>query len=341
MMNTVDNFLEINELEIGYKYRRKSNIVLSKINLTTRRGEFICLLGKNGSGKSTFLRTLAGMQKELNGSILLNRQPLSNFGNREKAKKIAVVLTERLQIGAMRGYDIVEFGRYPHTGWVGKLTPTDHEKVKQCLEDVDATHLANREINQLSDGERQRLIIARALAQEPELMLLDEPSSFLDAPGKIELAILLRDLAYKRNITVIAATHDLDISLRTSDRIWLINENHEVENGSPEDLIANNSIAKAFSGEKTKFNNSKRTFDPDAKSLNKAYVKGKGQSFELALSALERSGWQIVLSPNEAQIQVTIISNGQWKVMADNFETTGDNFAELSSAARKLKDHAL
>ena len=106
-------------------------------------------------------------------------------------------------------------------------------------------------------------------------------------------------------------------------------------------MIANNSIAKAFSGEKTKFNNSKRTFDPDAKSLNKAYVKGKGQSFELALSALERSGWQIVLSPNEAQIQVTIISNGQCKVMADNFETTGDNFAELSSAARKLKDHAL
>ena len=106
-------------------------------------------------------------------------------------------------------------------------------------------------------------------------------------------------------------------------------------------MIANNSIAKAFSGEKTKFNNSKRTFDPDAKSLNKAYVKGKGQFFELALSALERSGWQIVLSPNEAQIQVTIISNGQWKVMADNFETTGENFAELASAARKLKDHAL
>jgi len=264
-MNTVDSFLQINDLEIGYKYRRKSNVVLSKINLTTRRGEFICLLGKNGSGKSTFLRTLAGMQKELNGTILLNRQPLSNFGNREKAKKIAVVLTERLQIGAMRGYDIVEFGRYPHTGWVGKLTAADHAIVKQCLEDVGAIHLANREINQLSDGERQRLIIARALAQEPELMLLDEPSSFLDAPGKIELAILLRDLAYKRNITVIAATHDLDISLRTSDTIWLITENHKVENGSPEDLIANNSIAKAFSGDKTKFNNSKRTFEPDEK----------------------------------------------------------------------------
>ena len=341
MMNTIDIFLEINELEIGYKYRRKSNIVLSKINLTTRRGEFICLLGKNGSGKSTFLRTLAGMQKELNGTILLNKQPLSNFGNQEKAKKIAVVLTERLQIGAMRGYDIVEFGRYPHTGWVGKLTAADHAIVKQCLEDVGAIHLANREINQLSDGERQRLIIARALAQEPELMLLDEPSSFLDAPAKIELAILLRDLAYKRNITVIAATHDLDISLRTSDTIWLITENDEIENGSPEDLIANNSIAKAFSGDKTKFNNSKRTFEPDEKNLNKAYVEGKGQPFELALSALERSGWQIVLSPNEAQMRISISSNGQWRVMADNFEKTGENFAELASAAQKLKNHAL
>ena len=335
-MQTSDSLLRTNSLEIGYSYRRKSHTILSNINLIAKNGEFICLLGRNGSGKSTFLRTLAGMQKELKGTIYLTENSLQTFSNREKAKMIAVVLTERLQIGAMRGHDIVEFGRYPHTGWLGKLTPEDHEKVRHALEDVGATHLANREINQLSDGERQRLVIARALAQEPKLMLLDEPSAFLDAPGRIELANLLRNLAHKRKITVIAATHDLDISLRTSDTIWLITEKQRIESGSPEDLIANNSISKAFSDEKTEFDNLKRTFKLKQNNHQRAFIEGEGESFELAQSVLERTGWKVVFSPHESKIQISIKSDGTWKATVDDFEEIGKNFSELASTAQKL-----
>ena len=327
------DFFSISGLSVSYGGHR----AIENISIKVSVGETVVMLGANGAGKTTTLRSICGMVKTA-GQITFDGDDISGQKTENIVRHgVAHVPEGRGTFVRVTTEENLRLGAY---------TIRRSQEIADSMERVYSyfPRLKERRSQQagtLSGGEQQMTAIGRALMANPKMMLLDEPSSFLDAPGKIELAVLLRDLAYKRNITVIAATHDLDISLRTSDRIWLINENHEVENGSPEDLIANNSIAKAFSGEKTKFNNSKRTFDPDAKSLNKAYVKGKGQSFELALSALERSGWQIVLSPNEAQIQVTIISNGQLKVMADNFETTGDNFAELSSAARKLKDHAL
>jgi ABC-type cobalamin/Fe3+-siderophores transport system ATPase subunit len=188
--------LKTHDLAVGYG--RQS--VLSHINLAVAPGELVCLLGVNGIGKSTLMRTLAWMQPALGGSVEIDGRDISRMNQGELARKVAVVLTERVAIGAMPAYGLVALGRYPHTGWAGQLSDADRDIVAEAIAAVGAQHLAQRDINELSDGERQRILIARALAQRPAVLLLDEPSAFLDVSARVEIMAMLRRLAREQQV---------------------------------------------------------------------------------------------------------------------------------------------
>jgi ATP:cob(I)alamin adenosyltransferase len=238
--------LRAQDLVVGYRQGRRQRVVIEAVNVTTQPGQLICLLGPNGTGKSTLLRTLAGMQPALQGSLTLGGDDLFSIELKELARRIAVVLTDRISIDAMSARRVVELGRYPHSGWLGTLDERDHSAVDAALRAVGADEFADRDIGCLSDGERQRVMIARALAQEPALLLLDEPTAFLDAPAGRDLMRLLWRLTRDRPLAVVCATHDLDLAQRTADVIWLAGRNRQLIAGTTNDIRLAGGIPRAF-----------------------------------------------------------------------------------------------
>ncbi|MGH3665817.1 MAG: ABC transporter ATP-binding protein, partial [Egibacteraceae bacterium] len=238
-------------LAVGYRRRRRADrVLLSGLELALPAGELTCLLGPNGSGKSTLLRTLAGMQEPLSGEVRLLGDDVGALEPRERARRLSVVLTEPVDTGLMRAADLVALGRYPHTGWGGRLSDDDVAAVRWALRVTGAAPLAARRVLELSDGERQRVLIARALAQQPAVLALDEPVAFVDLPRRVELTQLLRDLARECGLAVLLTTHDLDLALRSADTLWLIDPHAEpdqrLRTGAPEDLLLAGAVAAAF-----------------------------------------------------------------------------------------------
>jgi iron complex transport system ATP-binding protein len=239
--------LTAHALTIGYAVsRRDAKIVARALDLTVSRGQFVCLLGPNGAGKSTLLRTLAGLQKPLAGHVHLDGQDLYSMSAQQRARSVAVVLTDRVNPGLLTGWGLVALGRTPHTGFMGTLSPSDERAVQDAVEAVGATALADRPIVELSDGERQKLMIARALAQETPLILLDEPTAFLDAPRRVEILTLLRDLARDADRAVIVTTHEVHLALELADALWLMDGRGRFEAGPPSSLVSDGSFAAAF-----------------------------------------------------------------------------------------------
>lgn len=239
--------LAARELVAGYGGRRR-RIVLDRISVAVSAGEMVAVLGPNGAGKSTLLRTLAGMLPALGGELEIDGQSLASLSPRQRARRIGVVLPERLAPGMLRGAELVALGRYPRTGWTGGLAPRDREVVERMLRSVGAAHLAQRDVAALSDGERQRLMIARALAQEPRMLILDEPTAYLDLPGRVDVMHLLARLAGEGS-AVLISTHDLDLALRTAGRVWLIDHEGGLQAGTPSELLRAGAFEQAFASE--------------------------------------------------------------------------------------------
>ena len=239
--------LSTHALEIGYQPpRRAARAVARAIDLTVERGQFVCLLGPNGAGKSTLLRTLAGLQPPLSGQVAFSGRDLRRLSAAQRALEVAVVLTERVNPGLLTGWALVALGRAPHTGFMGALSQADERAVRRAVEHVGATALASRPVIELSDGERQQLLIARALAQESPLILLDEPTAFLDAPRRIEVLTLLRDLAHQADRAVIVSTHEVHLALDLADALWLMDGGGGVQHGAPRDLVGSGAFHAAF-----------------------------------------------------------------------------------------------
>lgn len=238
--------LQAKALSIGYPAKPKAKTLASDLDFALRAGEFVCLLGPNGSGKSTLIRTLSGMQTPLSGNIELAGQNILEITPRERAKAISVVLTESTPIGMLDVYSFVSLGRHPYSGWFGGLTTHDKEQIEWALKAVGAEQFATRQVAELSDGERQKISIARALAQEAKVMLLDEPTAFLDLPRKAELMRLLKNLAHEQKLSLLLSTHDLDLALRFADKVWVLSEDGELTQGAPESLSKDETLAKAF-----------------------------------------------------------------------------------------------
>ncbi len=234
------------DLTVGYRSRRRSRVVMRQLDLVAGAGEFVCVLGPNGSGKSTLLRTVSGAQSPLEGEVRLMGRDLGGMSAADRSRLLATVLTDRPDVGLLTVDALIGLGRHPHTGWSGRLSTNDLEIVRRAMDEVGASHLRGRMFSELSDGERQRVFIARALAQEPLLLLADEPTAFLDVDGRAEIMALLADLAHDRHMAVVTTTHELELALDLADRIWLLDGEGGCTVGTPATVLGSGSVARVF-----------------------------------------------------------------------------------------------
>lgn len=244
--------LETNNLCIGYPGKPYKYIQTS-LNLQLEKGTLTSLLGLNGSGKSTLLRTICAFQDPIDGAVMLNGKNIKNYTTSELSKYLGVVLTEKGNAGGLKVYDLVSLGRYPYTGFFGKLSHSDETIICESMEAVGINHKKDSFVSDLSDGERQKAMIAKALAQRCPVIILDEPTAFLDITSRIETMILLKKIAREQSVTILLSSHDLDTSLKFSDRLWLLSSEHEAVEGDPESLIEKDYIAKFFNRNLVKF----------------------------------------------------------------------------------------
>lgn len=238
--------VEGENLTIGYQVGKKRTEVHAGLNFQLFRGELTCLLGANGAGKSTLLRTLAAAQPSLSGGLRLLGRDLSAYSERELSRTIGVVLTDRTQAGGLTVYELVALGRQPYTGFFGRLDKKDKQLVEYALQAVEIAHKARCYMAELSDGERQKVMIAKALVQECPLILLDEPTAFLDVVSRIEIVNLLHRLAVEENRAILLSTHDIEQALVLADRLWLLSSSSGLECGVTEDLILSNRMDTLF-----------------------------------------------------------------------------------------------
>ncbi|TDE12044.1 ABC transporter ATP-binding protein [Dyadobacter psychrotolerans] len=259
-MSKSTSLLATRNLTIGYKSGNTTKVISENLNLTLEAGKMVCLLGPNGAGKSTLMRSLAGLQNVLSGDIRIEGELLSDLKPSDLAKKLSLVLTERIEAGNLTVQEVVTLGRTPYTGWLGNLSNYDRERINLALEATGIPEYKLRRIHQLSDGERQKVMLARALAQDTNIILLDEPTAHLDLPSRVEMMHLLHNLARKSNKAILLSTHELDLALQTADQLWLMKQGGEIATGVPEDLVLNGAFESAFAKKDFYFNRSSGTF---------------------------------------------------------------------------------
>lgn len=235
--------LKIKSLSIGYE----GKIISSDINVSLNEGDMVALVGPNGAGKSTLFKTLSGNIKPISGKIMFNGHDLSEISPKDRAKILSVVLTTRPDDMFLKVFDVVAAGRYPYVGMFGKLSENDERTIEESLDVIGVKELKNRLFNTLSDGERQKVMIAKAIAQNTPLIFLDEPSAFLDYPSKIELFSILKTLAVEKKKTIIFSTHDLELLLRYTDNLWVMAKNKRFVAGKCHDLLESDIIKDYFS----------------------------------------------------------------------------------------------
>lgn len=247
--------IELKSLSIGYGKKTIAN----NLTLNIRQGELTCLIGANGTGKSTLLRTLSGFQPKLAGSIMIMGIEIEQMDNKELSKTISVVLTEKPDTQNLSVRQLVALGRAPYTGFWGKCSDSDMAIVDEAIRMVGISNLAERMTGTLSDGERQKAMIAKALVQQAPIIFLDEPTAFLDYPSKVETLLLLKRICREMNKTVFLSTHDVELALQISDCIWLMNGNG-IKTGSPKQLADSKQIEQFFDCDNLIFDKSKGTF---------------------------------------------------------------------------------
>jgi iron complex transport system ATP-binding protein len=297
----------------GYQTgRRQVRVVTKNINTALRSGELTCLLGPNGAGKSTLMRTIAGMQAPLAGAVRVGGRDVQKISAGELARAVSVVLTDRASAGMLSAYALVALGRHPHTNWLGGLTDADHAVIRRSMEITGAAEFADRLVTELSDGERQKVMVARALAQEPQIMVLDEITAFLDLPRRVEIMAMLRTLAHDSGRAMLLSTHDLDLALRASDRIWLLPKDGSLTVGSPEDLVLSGAFESAFASEGVEFEPELGSFRIRSVVQGNINLRGTGLARIWTARALERAGYRIVT--DQASVQVIVQNEGADRV---------------------------
>lgn len=302
--------LTTHNLTIGYSKKGKASIVQPDLNLQLHEGELVCLIGPNGSGKSTLLRTLAGLQKPLGGKTSIDNRDIVSISQHEKAMMIALVLTDRVEIDNATVHNIVSFGRHPHSNWWGNISEADETMVREAIEMVHLEKKANCFLNELSDGERQRVMIAKALAQDTPIIMLDEPTAHLDLPNRVEIMLLLHRLAHTTGKAILLSTHELDLALQAADRIWLMSTDKGIECGVPEDLVLNGSFDRTFQSKSYYFNADNGNFSMNYPMSRKVWVTGDKTRMYWTLRALARAGYAVV---QDAPVEIRVTPEG-WEL---------------------------
>lgn len=240
-------------LSAGYRKRKSVTTVLRNVDLELHEGELVSLLGANGAGKSTLIRTICGLQPALAGRVMVGDKDVERLTPRQLSKTIALVTTERTFAGGLTVSELVGLGRHPHTGFLGRLDEHDRQIVATAIEKVGISHKSESYVAELSDGERQKVMIAKALAQEAPVIILDEPTAFLDVASRVEVLQLLHDLARNERRTILISSHDIQQSMALSDRLWIVSDIGEIVSGVTEDLILADKISLLFTNRNVAF----------------------------------------------------------------------------------------
>ena len=246
--------LTTHNLTVGYTQGKRVTALLRDLNLTMQEGRLIALLGQNGAGKSTLLRALTCAAPPLSGTIEIQGRDINEISQRERSRLIGLVSTDRIAVGGLTVSELVALGRQPHTGFLGRLSNEDHEIVAQSIADVGIQHKAESYVADLSDGERQKAMIARALAQQTPIIILDEPTAFLDVASRIEAMQLLHSLAHERGKAVLLSSHDVSQSLLLADDLWLITRDREVIQGTTQSILKTDVMDRLFTTPRVAFN---------------------------------------------------------------------------------------
>lgn len=242
-MNEQTSYIRMDDLSVGYN----GKAIIRDICIDIQKGDIISLIGPNGAGKSTILKSITRQLTLIGGKVIFNEKDLHRMPFHDLSKKMAVVLTERLKTDLLTCYDIVASGRYPYTGRLGILSEEDERIVDEALEVVHATELGAKDFNAISDGQRQRVLLARAICQDPEVIVLDEPTSFLDIRYKLELLSILRSMAKRKGITVIMSLHEIDLAQKISDRIICVKGDRIYRYGRPDEVFNEETIRELYS----------------------------------------------------------------------------------------------
>ncbi|MGL2967368.1 ABC transporter ATP-binding protein [Flavobacterium sp. XGLA_31] len=258
-MSTQTNVLQALNLTIGYDSKKGKNTIAENLNLKLEQGQLISLVGGNGIGKSTLLRTLTGIQKPLAGKVMLNEKEIHSYEGTALAQHLSLVLTEKLPPSNLTVFELIALGRQPYTNWLGKLSGIDYEKITQAVELTHIEHLLNKKHHEISDGQLQIVLIARALAQDTPLIILDEPTTHLDLLHKVSVFKLLKKLSMETGKCILFSTHDIDLAIQLSDEMIVMTET-EVVQDQPCNLISKGIFSTlfkdasiVFDGEKGKF----------------------------------------------------------------------------------------
>lgn len=282
--------IKVADLSTGYQGKKGTTVITRDVNASLYDGELTCLLGPNGAGKSTLLKTLTAFLPPVKGEIFIEGKSLADYTDAELAKEIGVVLTERLAVDNMTVDELVGMGRSPYTGFWGRMTDDDHRIVNESIDLVGIGSLRGRMVQTLSDGERQKVMIAKALAQQTPVIFLDEPTAFLDYPSKVEMMQLLQRLAREQSKTVFLSTHDLELALQIADKVWLIDKQHGVSIGTPEDLALKGDMSRYFHCEGVTFDIESGLFKINHKMHKSVRLAGKGAEYNMVKKALARHG---------------------------------------------------
>ncbi len=292
MSNILPEILKIQSLLIGYASGKRSLPLLPPLDASASAGELVAILGRNGIGKSTLLRSVAGLQKYLGGSVLINNEATEGFSRLKFATNVGYISTDIVKVSHMRVYDLVALGRFPHTNWIGHLDKQADLIIRKSIAKAGLTGFENRLVSELSDGERQRTMIARVLAQDTPIMIMDEPMAFLDISGKYGIISLMKELT-STGRTIIFSTHDFNIAVNQADKIWLLAESGVIQ-GAPEDLNLANDFDCLFDPDITGFNPENGSFDRSSSSLPKIQIQGEESRIRnYTIKALIRAGYAV------------------------------------------------
>jgi iron complex transport system ATP-binding protein len=331
--------LSLINLTAGYAHPKRPPLkVVDDLSAVLHRGELVCLIGPNGAGKSTLMRTLAGMQRPISGRVLFGDEDVHQMRVSELAKRLSVVLTERLTVSMMSSYALVALGRYPHTDWTGQLTNKDHEVIRWAMNAVGAEEFAARNVVELSDGERQKIMLARALAQEAQVLVLDEITAFLDLPRRVEIMRILRQLAKAANHAILLSTHDLDLALRTADRVWLLPKGGSFHSGTPEELVLSGAFETAFKSEGVDFDPLLGSFRLHRNFIGEINLDGEGVHAVWTARAFERQGFRVIRAERATAgkgPRVEVLVDGslvRWKSITDGTEREYQTLSDLVRA---------
>lgn len=258
-MSSNNERLQAEDLMIGYSSKKGQQTIAKNISFSLKEQKMVCLLGKNGAGKSTLLRTLSKTQAALSGEININGQSLENISNSDLSKVMSLVLTERIPDSQLTVYELIALGRQPYTNWLGRLSANDENIINAAIETTGVTELIRKKHYELSDGQLQKVMIARSLAQDTPIIILDEPTAHLDLHHKIEVFKLLKNLVQKNKKTVILSTHEVNLSLNLADELWLLLPN-DFMTGSISEHLEQKNFEKLFSSNEIEFDTSLKQF---------------------------------------------------------------------------------